>query len=357
MGRDARQLSRETQAELRRLAVRMCVELEESPEAVARFLEVTPLSVRQWVSRYRREGQAVFSVSQGRGRPERKLAPDQEAWLQQTLASSTPEDFGLRAGGWTSPKVRALIEQTYGVELGERTVRVYLRRWGWVPRVATKRAVKRDESAIARFREEDAPALLRLAETQGARVLFLDECQVREDATRPVVWSPRGCRPVLASPGTRQRVNLISTVSVDGRLWFRAYRGSLTAARLLKLLHELAEDFGGQPLYIVLDGLAVHFAKELREALVRELPNLHLVRLPAYAPELNPDEYIWAFLKNRLYRSEPLLPKEEIEDAALWELEQLQQDPVFVQSLLRHPDLAYLHDEICFPEDAIQQAA
>ena len=54
---------------------------------------------------------------------------------------------------------------------------------------------------------------------------------------------------------------------------------------------------------MVLDGAGWHTAGDLRVP-----PNMHLLRLPAYSPELNPVEHIWDHLRenymsNRVFGS------------------------------------------------------
>ena len=51
-------------------------------------------------------------------------------------------------------------------------------------------------------------------------------------------------------------------------------------------------------LLIVWDGLAAHRSRMVKDFLASLEGRVHTLRLPAYAPELNPVEYIWAHLKH-----------------------------------------------------------
>lgn len=60
-------------------------------------------------------------------------------------------------------------------------------------------------------------------------------------------------------------------------------------------LRHLLRHLGG-PLVVVWDNLGVHKGRALRRWL-RRCRRVHLEFLPPYAPELNPNEYAWAYLK------------------------------------------------------------
>lgn len=80
--------------------------------------------------------------------------------------------------------------------------------------------------------------------------------------------------------------------------YFRLFPGTIKGPQLIEFLQALVRQIKGK-LLIVWDGLPAH-----RSALVRsyvESLNGHMVleRLPAYAPELNPVEYIWGYMKQR----------------------------------------------------------
>jgi transposase len=51
-------------------------------------------------------------------------------------------------------------------------------------------------------------------------------------------------------------------------------------------------------LLIIWDGLPVHRSRKVQSFLERQRGHMLLARLPAYAPELNPTEYIWGYWKN-----------------------------------------------------------
>lgn len=111
-------------------------------------------------------------------------------------------------------------------------------------------------------------------------------------------YAPRGQTPVLIAPKSYQHLSVISGITESGQLLTqmqeRAYRGTT----IIGFLRHLLTSISGKIL-VVWDGAPIHRSVAVREFLASvENGRLHLERLPAYAPELNPDEGIWQYLKN-----------------------------------------------------------
>jgi transposase len=115
---------------------------------------------------------------------------------------------------------------------------------------------------------------------------------------RPVVvrtWSPQGQTPQLQFSHAWGQLSVIAGITW-WEFYFRLYRGSIHAARAVEFLGHLRRQIAGR-LLIVWDGLAVHRSRRVSGYVERSHGALVLARLPAYAPELNPVEYIWGHLK------------------------------------------------------------
>lgn len=62
----------------------------------------------------------------------------------------------------------------------------------------------------------------------------------------------------------------------------------------IKYLHR---HFHGKKLILLWDGLSAHTSKETHAFIATQRPWLTVERMPTYAPELNPPEYVWSSLK------------------------------------------------------------
>jgi transposase len=95
------------------------------------------------------------------------------------------------------------------------------------------------------------------------------------------------------------------------RLYFRLYADrNIKAAEVVDFLRQLRRHLK-RPAIVVLDRLAAHRSKRVRALLVAT-PALHIELLPPYAPELNPVEYLWSFLKLNPLANRALRSRQEV---------------------------------------------
>ena len=110
-------------------------------------------------------------------------------------------------------------------------------------------------------------------------------------------WAPRGCTPVLAAKLSRDHLAAMSGITFDGRLFLQVRQQSYDAAAVVGFLRVLLRKLAGK-IVVIWDGSPIHRAKEIKAFLrAGAAQRLHLEQLPGYAPDLNPDEGIWNYLK------------------------------------------------------------
>jgi len=80
------------------------------------------------------------------------------------------------------------------------------------------------------------------------------------------------------------------------RFYFRLFPGAVKCPQVVELLEALQRQLC-QPLLIIWDGLPAHRSRVVREYIEAQDSAIQLEQLPAYAPELNPVQYIWSYLK------------------------------------------------------------
>ena len=110
-------------------------------------------------------------------------------------------------------------------------------------------------------------------------------------------WAPKGETPVLKVSLNRDHYSVISAISLAGELYLSMQKQAFDSAAVIRFLKELLAQITGK-LLIIWDGASIHRSKPLRKFLSEgAAKRIHLERLPGYAPELNPDEGVWQYLK------------------------------------------------------------
>ena len=80
--------------------------------------------------------------------------------------------------------------------------------------------------------------------------------------------------------------------------YFKLFPGSIKGPQIIEFLQHLMRHLR-RPLLVIWDGLPAHRSALVRAFVAAQGRRLTLEWLPAYAPELNPVEHIWGYLKER----------------------------------------------------------
>ena len=110
-------------------------------------------------------------------------------------------------------------------------------------------------------------------------------------------YAPVGQTPILREWCTRDHLSAISAISPEGKLFFHSQDRALDSADVVAFLEHLLREVPGR-MVIIWDGAPIHRSQVIKAFLAHgAAQRLHLERLPAYAPELNPGEGLWQQLK------------------------------------------------------------
>ncbi|WP_080507451.1 transposase [Bryobacter aggregatus] len=123
----------------------------------------------------------------------------------------------------------------------------------------------------------------------------MDESGLTQKPHRCRTWAPRGQTPILFHHFNWKNLSLIAGLS-RWNLHFEMFSETIKSPHIVIFLGKLLRVIPGKIL-IVWDGLAAHRSKFVQDFIASCDGRIQTLRLPAYAPELNPVEYIWAHLK------------------------------------------------------------
>jgi transposase len=135
------------------------------------------------------------------------------------------------------------------------------------------------------------------AQAQGRSLFFIDESGFYPLPSVVRTYAPVGQTPILREWWTRDHLSAISAISPEGKLYFHYQEWVLNSADVVAFLEHLLREVAGR-LVIIWDGAPIHRSHVIQEFLANgAAERLRVERLPAYAPELNPGEGLWAHLK------------------------------------------------------------
>lgn len=155
-------------------------------------------------------------------------------------------------------------------------------------------------------------------------------------------WAPRGTTPVCRHPFRRGKVSAISAVTVSPKkkrvgLYFRLQETNFRCADVAAFVWHLLRHLRGH-VFLLWDNAGIHRGADVKEVRQRYRRRLHVVPLPAYAPELNPDEGVWGYAKRAVSNGGPddlTILKCEVSRV----MRHMRRSPRLVRGFIRHSGL------------------
>jgi transposase len=176
------------------------------------------------------------------------------------------------------------------------------------------------------------------ATREGRTIVFIDESGLSEKCPVTRTWALRGQTPVIQQSFTWKQMSAIAGLSW-WRFYFRFFDGAIRTAQIIEFLSALCKHIS-KPLLIVWDGAGPHKSRALRQWLDEQHGRIAIAFLPPYAPELNPVEAIWAYLKKHEIANLCPTHLAEVSDFARRRLRSMQRRPKLIRAFWQQAELA-----------------
>ena len=111
-------------------------------------------------------------------------------------------------------------------------------------------------------------------------------------------WSTRGVTPLVTLPANWEKLSTIGAITSGGQFLQNTKTGAIRSMDVIGFFQHLLRHIQGD-IVVVLDNAGIHRAKAV-QAFVASHERFSLVYLPPYAPELNPIELVWAYVKRQV---------------------------------------------------------
>ena len=327
---DGRTLDHKTLEHLRVTACKRVLEDGELPSVVAASLGFCRTSIYPWLRRVQDEGYEALAETIAEGPPP-KLTEPQRQRVKRWIVGKDPRQYGFEFGLWTRRIVQQMIQDKFGQELCLSSVGKLLAQLELTPQQPLRRAYERDPVAIQEWLQETYPQLRERARKHGAKIYFLDETGFSSEPNLRRTYGLKGKTPVVKTSGQRQKVNVISAVSAQGAFWCQVYTHTLKQGSFIEFLKEFLSS-RREKVFLVLDSHPAHIANSVKEYVQSTQGKLELHFLPPYAPDLNPDEFVWNYLKGTGVARKPLRKNESLKERVEADLTKLKGDRKLLRS-------------------------
>lgn len=339
--RDARTLKIAAQQELRNQVVRMREQGMTNLDA-AKLVGLSHTTTSGIWSKYKREGKKGILIKR-RGRKDgekKKLSPSDEANIIKRLIDTTPEQLKFKFVLWTREAVKQLIKHDIGIDMPISTVGHYLQKWEFTSQVPIKRAYERNDAKVQQWLKDEYPAIQKRSKEENAEIQWADETACVSLPSVIKGYAPKGKTPVMEHTAKRFKINMISSITNRGKLRFMLYDENMDADLFVTFLEKLIKS-SEKKVFLILDNLRVHHSKIVKAWAEEHQEQIALFYLPAYSPDLNPDEYLNNDFKRNVNKEHIPVTKVQLRKNTETFMNMLSKSPTRIANYFKHPKIDY----------------
>ena len=334
---DGRKLDHKTLETIRIRAVQQVLDSKKA-EDVADSYGMNHRTIYRWLEKYHYGGWDALKAKPVPGRPP-KLNAVQMQWLANAIREKDPRQLSFYFALWTLAIVRELIRRKFDVHLSEVSVGRVLNTLGFTPQRPMYKAWQQNKTLVNQWKTTEYPKIKKRAKLENALIFFGDESGIRSDYHAGTTWGERGKTPIVKTTGSRYSLNMISAVTAKGHFRFMTVEGSVNAEIFCDFIKRLIKGVD-QKVFLILDNLKVHHSRKVKKLVESLQGKIELFYLPAYSPELNPDELVWGHVKQKVGKA-TVFSKDNLKHRVIGALRSLQRMPEKVCSFFSHPTCCY----------------
>lgn len=310
---------------------------------IADAVGVTARAVQKWIRGYKERGDRSLDMG-GRGVREgtnRMLSDEQESKIEALIFTHFPSDLNLPFLLWSRQAVQELIRTQYDLNIAINTVGDYLARWGYTAQRPAKKAYEQNDVAVCKWLEIEYPKLQTRAVKEHATIYWGDESRCQNQPGYCRGYAPVGETPTVSISGkSKLSINFVSCISNRGDMRFMTYGGTMNADMFIIFLERIVKS-ATRKVFLILDNLRVHHSKKVAAWVEGRKDKIELHFIPAYSPELNPDEYLNQDLKRNVHKEGMPKTQTQLEKNTQAFLRSVQRRPEHVASYFRHRHVLY----------------
>ncbi len=281
--------------------------------AVAMAVGLSRRICQRWVARYNEQGLRGLDDQRG-NEGKLPLTSDEVALFRERLTQGpTADDHVCSLRG---KDFQRILAEEFGLRRSLPAVYWLLHRLGYSYLRPRPRHRKFDPAACAEFQRTWPERLQQIATQQPGKrlcVYFQDEARFGQQGTTTNVWAQRGSRPTATRQTEYQYLWVLGAVCPETGYAEGLLSPNLNTTVVNVFLQLFSQSIGeDEHAVMVWDGAGFHTSRSLVVP-----PNITLVKLPPYSPELNPIENLWHYLKSHYWSNHAYADYHALEHATM----------------------------------------
>lgn len=291
-------------------------------------------SVSRWFTTKERKGSRSLKLKKAKGNPSKLNKEEQRRIIDLMIKPAT--DYGYQNPLWTCKKIQRLMKDQIGKSLSISNIWEFARRWNLSPQIPIKKAKERNERKIKKWVKKTWYKIDKHRRRWQAMLYLEDESGVYLNPVVGRTWAPRGKTPTVSVSGSRKKLNLLSAITPGGRLVFKIHQKNIKSEEYIEFLTQIIKNHPHRKVIVITDNGSIHKSKLTQGFLKSNEKVLAVYHLPPYAPELNPDEHIWSYLKSHLLNAHQAKEIDELENLTKRKMNSIGRNRNLIRSFFIH---------------------
>lgn len=256
-------------------------------------------TVREWIKAFHRERvSTIFPKYQGGNAA--KLTKQQKQQLAAVLGKP-PSEYGIPASFWDISSLKTYIYAEFGVEYASsESYRLIFKLHHYSFHLPAAFDIHRDNKKVNKRIKEIKKEIKPFLADQNCLVFAADECRIVWEAIIRRLWLPKGQKSIIRVERKRQAQSFIGLLNLktgEDLLYKLSWQKQ---DEIIPVLEQLVNRYPDKLICIIWDNARFHHGQKIKDKLSTTLRPIHLINLPAYAPDKNPQEHVWKYGKDRI---------------------------------------------------------
>lgn len=271
-----------------------------TPAQIADVLFQSEQTICRTIKAFEKEGIASLFPKYLDNEHASKLTREQKKEMGEVL-SKPPSEYGIPKKFWDVSSLRSYISATFGVEYrSDESYRLIFQLHNYSFHLPDRFDRKRDDKKVETRIEEIKTEIKPYMDDDTWLVFTADECRIIWETEIRRLWLPKGKKTIIKVERKRQAQSFLGLLNLktgEDLLYRLAWQRQ---DEIIPVLETIVQKYPNKRICIIWDNARFHKGKKIRAKLSTTLKPIHLINLPAYAPDHNPQEHVWKYGKDKL---------------------------------------------------------
>ena len=255
-------------------------------------------TVSRWLTAYRRNGIGSIFPGYYQNQNAAKLTKEQKQEFELLIRNNPlPNSF------WDISKLKEYLSARFDVEYqSKQSYYALLKLCGYSYKLPSLFNIRRDELMVDKRMTEIKTIIKPFLKDPGYLVFASDETRIEWNTLIRRAWLRKGRKTVIKERKEKKYQNFIGFLNLKtghDLLYRLTWQDQ---DQIIPVLVNLTETYPNKKIAIIWDNAGFHRGEKIRASLGKgnQLENIHLINLPPYAPDKNPQELIWRYGKDQI---------------------------------------------------------